>query len=92
MNAGHDENARPTIILASSSNGLDIVTAIANPTTHILIAEDAHTGTDNGNNQGNAIEDENSVVVWTTLSSVGDGSIIEVYGNPTTKAILIDSN
>lgn len=92
MNAGHDENARPTIVLASSTNGVDIVQLFANPTNHGITIDDNTTGTDNGNNQGSATIDENEVSVWLAESSSGDGTLIEVYGNPTTNALLINSN
>lgn len=89
--AGHDENARPTIICASNADGLTIVPALATP-AHRLQIDDGTTGANNGNNNGNAVEDENSVAVWTVLSSVGDGSVIEVYADSVTKRVLINSH
>ena len=89
-NAGHDQNTRPTIICASQTDGTTIVQIQADPSTHVLKVSDNTTGSDNGNNNGNAMEDENSVSVWTALSSANDGSIIEVYG--LNNAVLINSN
>jgi len=89
MNSKLDENSRPTIICASNLNGIDIVPIVADPSTHRLQAFEGHTGTDNGNNADNAMLDENSVPVWTALSSDGSGKVIEVYGDG--GAILIDN-
>lgn len=91
-NAGHDENGRTTIICASSADGVTIVPILADPTTHSLLNDDNTTGNDSGNNSGVAILDQNSVPVWTALSSNGDGTIIEVYGDAATGKVLIDSN
>lgn len=91
-NAKHDENGRATIIAASKNDGATIVPIYANPVTHTLMIDNNTTGSDNGNNSGNAMEDENSVAVWTALSSANDGSIIEVYGDPLTNSLLINSN
>jgi hypothetical protein len=90
MNAGRDENNRPTIIYASKNDGQVIVPAKANPVTHGLLVDDGTTGSD-GNNNGNAMLDENGVAVWTALASDGSGQIIELYGDPTTGALLVDS-
>lgn len=87
--AKHDENARPTIICASKVDGTTIVQIKATPTTHLLKTVDGTGQTDNGNNLGNAMEDENGVSVWTALSSAGNGNIVEVYGNASTGAVLI---
>ena len=91
MNAARDENNRTTIICASSADGQTIISAIADPSCHCLYTEDGTSGTDNGNNGGNAMLDQNGVPVWTALSSDGSGSIIEVYANPATGAVLTDS-
>lgn len=91
MNAYLDQNSRPTIITVSSADGETIVSGLANPVNHALLTNLASTGSDNGNNQGNAMLDENSRPVWTALSSAGDGSIVEVYSDPVTGRILIDN-
>lgn len=83
-----DQNGRNTVILASSSNGTTIVPLWADPVTHRIRVTVTTVG-DNGNNSGNAIVDENGVSVWTALSTANNGSIIEVYGDPTNKALLI---
>ena len=90
--AYRDENSRPTLICASSADGQTIVQIVADPTTHGLKVDDNTTGSDNGNNGGSAMLDQNGVPVMTALSSDGDGAIVEVYGDPATNSILIDSN
>ena len=90
-NAKRDENNRPTVICASDNDGTTIVPIVADPNLHTLRCSDDVTGVDNGNNDGNAILDENSVPVWTALSSDGSGDIIEVYGDSITGAVLVDS-
>lgn len=90
-NAGHDQNGRPTIICASKNDGTTIVPILASASTHSLMTQDGTGQTNNGNNGGNAMEDENGVVVWTALSSANNGAIIEVYGDPTTGAVLISN-
>jgi len=90
-NAKHDSNGRPTIICASSLDGVTIVPICAEPTGHGLCVNDASTGSDNGNNGDNAMLDENSVPVFTALSSADDGSIVEIYGDVSNNKLLIDS-
>jgi len=91
LNAGHDANGRPTIICASETDGVTIVPIFANPTSHGVLNDDNTTGSDNGNNGGNAMLDQNGVNVWLAESSDGSGSLIEVYGNSNNQ-ILINSN
>ena len=91
-NAGLDQNNRPTLLAASSSNGSVIVQVQANPSTHTLRVSDATGGSDNGNNSDNAMLDENSVPVATALASDGSGRIIELYADPVTNLLLINSN
>ncbi len=91
-NAGRDQNGRPTLITASSLDGTTIVPILANPTTHRVLNDDGATGSDNGNNGGNAMMDENMVSVATALSSDGSGTIIEIYGDISTGKLLINSN
>ena len=90
-NAGHDSNFRPTLICASKLDGTTIVPILADPTTHGVLNDDGVTGSDNGNNGGNAMMDENMVAVATALSSVGDGAVIEVYGDAANGKLLIKS-
>ena len=89
--AKRDENSRTTIICASKNDGITIVPITANPGTHHLNCSDGTTGSDNGNNSGNAILDENNVAVWMAESSADDGSLIEVYADPVSQVLLIDS-
>ena len=90
--AKHDENTRPTMIAVSNADGDTVVKAQANPVSHYLIAQDATGGSDNGNNNDVAMIDENGVAVMTALASDGSGKIIELYINPLTKQLLINSN
>ena len=90
-NAKKDENNVPTLICALNTDGVTPVLVQANPTNHGLKISDASTGSDNGNNSGNAMKDENGVPVLTAVSSVDGTSIIEVYAN-SSGMILIDSN
>ncbi len=91
-NAYRDENSKPNLIAASKNDGVTIVPIQVNATNHSLVIDDASTGSDNGNNEGNAARDENSVPVLLAISSVDGVSIVEVYGDPATGALLIDSN
>lgn len=88
--AKKDSNGRNTMTCAASTDGVTIVPILVNPTNHGLKIMDATTGSDNGNNGGNAMIDENGVSVFTALSSTGD--IVEIYGDISTGAILINSN
>lgn len=89
-NAKKDENGRNTIIAASSSNGTTIVPIKANASNHGLSVDNAATGSDNGNNGGIAMLDENSVPVW--IAKASDGTLVEVYGDLSTGKLLINSN
>ena len=91
-NAKIDQNNRPTIICASKNDGKTIVPIQANPIGNGVKIDDNTTGSDNGNNLGNAMLDENSNAVWTAMSDDGLGTIVEVYGDPATGKILINSN
>ncbi len=91
-NAKIDQNGRRTLIAASLNDGMTIVPITANPVNHGLSIDDSSTGSDNGNNQGNAMLDENMQAVATAMASDGSGAIIELYGDPLTGKLLIDSN
>lgn len=91
-NAQHDQNNRPTAIAVSSSDGRTIVQLQANPVNHALEIDDDTTGSDNGNNEGSAMIDENCISVFMAESSDGSGDLIEVYADPLTNKLLIDSN
>ena len=90
-NAFLDENSRPTLIGALDSDGATPTLVQADPTTHGLIVDDADTGSDNGNNGGNALTDENGRSSLTALASDGSGEIVNVYVN-SSGALLIDSS
>jgi hypothetical protein len=89
LTAKHDANERPLIICVSSVDGKTIVPIY---TDGGLNVDDAHTGSDVGNNDGNAMMDENSVACWTALSSANDGTVVQLYGNPLNNKLLIDSH
>lgn len=91
-NAAHDQNNRPTLICASKLDGITIVPIKANPNTHGIMFDDGATGSNNGNNRGNAMIDENMVPVATALSSDGSGQIVEIYGDTSGGKILINSH
>lgn len=91
-NAKMDENNRPTIICVSNVDGITIVPIKANKVNHGVVTDDNTTGSDNGNNDGNAMIDENGVSVFTALSDDGSGEIVEIYSDPSTGAILTDSS
>jgi len=91
-NAGHDENARPTLIGVSNVDGVTIEQVTADPSTHALIVDDGTTGSDLGNNNGVALLDENSVSVLMAESSAGDGTLVEVYVNDSTGHLLVNSH
>lgn len=91
-NAYKDQNNVPTLIAASKNDGTTIVRIQANATNHGLIVDDASTGSDNGNNDGNAARDENFVPVLIAVSSADGVTPVEVYGDPVTGALLVDSN
>ena len=91
-NSKHDENSRTTLIATSMVDGSSIVQAVADSTTHKLLIHSAVGGADMGNNQGNAMLDENSVPVATAESSAGDGSIVEVYADASDKFVRVTNN
>ena len=91
-NAKRDENSKTAIICASNADGKTIVPIKINPATHRVAMDNNTTGSDAGNNLGNAMLDENSVAVWTALSADDGETIIEIYADPLTGRILIDSN
>ena len=88
-NAKKDENGRNTIIAIDNTDGVSIVPIYADPTTHALHVDDGAGGSDMGNNGGIAMLDENGVAVMTAESSAGDGTLVELYVNNSTGALLV---
>jgi len=86
-----DENSNSTILCALNTDGIGIVQVKVNPVNHALEIDDNTTGSDNGNNLGNAMLDQNSRPVWIAESSNGDGTLVEVYGD-TNGNLLVNSN
>ncbi len=68
-NAYKDENGISTLIATLNTDGSGIVRVLANPTNHGLEVSDGTTGSDNGNNKGNANRDNNNVPVLIAVSS-----------------------
>lgn len=90
--AYRDENGVPAIIAASKNDGTTIVRVLANPTTHGLTVDDNATGSDNGNNSGLAMRDGNFVPVFIAVSSADGFTPVEVYADPVTGSLLVNSN
>lgn len=90
-NAKKDQNGRNTITALSNAD-LSVVQIQANPSNNGLKVDDNTTGSDIGNNNGVAQIDENNVSTLTALSSDEDGTIINLYADPLTGKLLIDSN
>lgn len=88
MNAGHDENGRPTIICVSDQDGKTVVPLLVSDSTHFLNVSIGNTGSDKGNNSGNARTDDNGISSWTALSSAGDGSIVEIYADSNSNILM----
>lgn len=91
-NAYKDENGVSTLIAASKNDGVTPVRVLANATNHGLKIDDNTSGSDNGNNGNNATRDQNNVPVLIAVSSVDGFTPVEVYADPVTGALLIDSN
>lgn len=89
-NAKHDENGRPVITGISNSDGVTVTVITADKDTHGLSIDDNTTGNDVGNNNGVAMIDENGVATLTALAS--DGTIVNLYVDPATNKLLINSN
>jgi len=83
MNALHDENGRPTMIGVSSVDGKTITQVYSDPLNNTIKVSDGVGGVDLGNNQGNALVDDNGVAVLMAESSAGDGSLVELYVDAT---------
>lgn len=89
-NAKIDENGRPTMIGVLNTTPTTIMQVKANSSNHALKINDGTSGTDNGNNGGNALLDENSFPVLMALSSAGTGALVEVYVD-SAGALMVDS-
>lgn len=87
-NAKIDENGRPSIIGASNLNGTTIIQVQASTTSHALSVNNGYIGIDSGNNNGNAMLDENSKAVWVALSASANGSFVEVYTNSSNQVLI----
>ena len=90
-NIPRDANQRPVLSGILNTDGVTITPVKADPTTHIINTSDDTTGSDNGNNGGIAMLDENSVAVGTAVSSSDGVSIVELYVDASGN-LLINSN
>jgi hypothetical protein len=90
-NASRDENGIPTLVATSSVDGAGIVRICADVSLHSLCVEDDTTGTDFGNNNNNANRDDNQVPVLIAVSSADGVTPVEVYADPVTNKILVQS-
>lgn len=91
-NASKDENSANTLIGISNSDGTTIVLPWANVSTHNLLLDDNTTGTDHGNHGGVAYRDENGIPVMIAVSETDGFTPIELYVDPVTHKLLVDSN
>ena len=89
-NALLDQNGRQTMIGISSVDGT-IEPVFVDPVNHQLHVNDSTSGSDIGNNSGNAMLDENSRQVLIAESSDGSGTLIEIYVDDSTGALLVNS-
>lgn len=71
-----------------NTDGKTITPVNANPANHGLKIDDNTTGSDNGNNNGNAAIDENSKSSLYALSSDGLGSRINLYSTSDGKLLI----
>jgi len=92
VNARLDENSNATITCISNADGATVVRIQADFATNSMHVSDGTSGTDKGNNLGNAFFDENSRPVWFAVSSADGSSPIEVYGDPATGSVLVNSH
>lgn len=74
-----------------NTDGVTIKPITASPSNHGVSMSDATGGTDQGDNNGNALEDDNSVSVLLAESSAGDGTFVELYVT-STGMLLVNSS
>lgn len=86
-NAAHDQNHVPTLICASSADGTTPV--VVKASGNYIMTDDNTTGTDHGTT--NAVRDENHIPVLLAVSSADGVTPVEVYADPATGKLLIDS-
>ncbi len=89
-NARFDGNHTPSLVAVNKDTGTSTVAVKANPSTHGLIINDAHTGTDHG--PANALMDDNHVPALMAVSSSDGVTPVVVYADATTGALLVDSS
>lgn len=88
-NALHDANHAPTLLVTSKNDGTTIVPVQINGTSFGVQVADGTTGTDHGPVVPS--RDQDFVVVAFGLSIADGVSLIPIYGDPATGAILIQS-
>lgn len=87
--ASHDNNGIPTLICASSADGITIVPVQVGATNHGVSVSDATTGTDFGRSV--AVRDNNRVTVLMAVSSADGITPVEVYADSSGN-LLVNSN
>jgi len=87
--AKRDQNFIPTLLAASSSDGVTPVLVQVNATNHGLAIDDDTTGSDHGRNI--AVRDANFIPVLMAVSSADGVTPVEVYADAATGKLLIDS-
>ena len=90
-NAFLDENSRATLIGTLNTDGETPTQVQADPSTNALLVDNHATGSDNGNNDGNALTDENGRPTLMALASDGSGEIVNVYVTSTGR-LMVDSS
>ena len=86
--AQRDENRVTTLICASSDDGTTPV--LVKASSNYIMTDDNTTGTDHGTT--NAVRDDNHIPVLLAVSSTDGTTPVEVYADPATGKLLIDSS
>ncbi len=87
-NAKRDGNFKPTLIAADSSTGAAVVLLKSGDNQHALKVSNGTTGTDYGDG---IIQDQNRIPVLFAVSSADGATLIPIYADPDTGALLVKS-
>lgn len=84
--ASRDQNSVPSLLGASSADGVTPVAIFADPITHELVI-----GMGNGNHPAKSIaaRDQNFVSTLIAVSSADGVTPVAVYANPSTNALFV---
>lgn len=88
MNAGIDQNSKPTIIALLNTDGATITPIKISASNHGIEVSDGTGGSDNGGTF--AKTDENGRTTWVAESSNGSGALVALYVD-STGHLLINS-